>query len=166
MVEVSAGLLLGSEADAEAVVEGKKVASKRLKVTHILSVTSQRPSWSSPPVAVAVRLSQSEPDPPAQEEGPSEHNTAVASDNAGDGSQENGAAELEEEEGGGAEVETTPTKGGPGLSTMFVSATDLSKTDLLHRFDECCRFIQQGVEQGCVLVHWCVSCAVWHVTCI
>lgn len=42
----------------------------------------------------------------------------------------------------------------PKFATLFIQATDLSNTDLLHRFEECCGFIQQGVEQGNVLVHW------------
>ena len=45
----------------------------------------------------------------------------------------------------------------PKFSTMFVDAADSPQTDLLHRFQSCCQFIKQGVEQGGgVLVHWLV----------
>lgn len=119
MVEVTAGLLLGNEADAEAVAEGKKI--KRLTVTHILSITNKPPDW--------LNADQSE-----LTTAPTESESDVV-------------------EGGSADVAVEGCRG-PKLATMFVEAADLPDTDLLHQFGECCGFIQQGVEQGNVLVHW------------
>ena len=48
MVEVSEGLLLGGEGDAEAVVSRQKSFVKRHTVTHILSITNEPPDWLSP----------------------------------------------------------------------------------------------------------------------
>lgn len=43
------------------------------------------------------------------------------------------------------------------FATLFIQADDSPDTDLLHRFEQCCQFIKEGVEQqGTVLVHWCV----------
>ena len=36
----------------------------------------------------------------------------------------------------------------------FIAVADMPKSDLLHHFDECCRFIRDGRERGTVLVHW------------
>lgn len=120
MVEVSAGLLLGNEADAEVVAEGKKITTKRLTVTHILSITNKPPDWLTPDQSESTTA-------------PTESDGVV--------------------EGDRADVEAEGCRG-TKLATMFVEAADLPDTDLLHRFGECCGFIQQGVEHGNVLVHW------------
>ena len=52
------------------------------------------------------------------------------------------------------EVDSTVTLG--RFKTKFVCLADMPKSDLLHHFEPCCRFIQEGVARGTVLVHWYV----------
>jgi hypothetical protein len=140
MVEVRAGLLLGNEDDAEAVASGTN--RKHGHITHILSITNEPPDWTHPDQSDALAA----PPSPSTE-------TEVAVGEVEDGSEgvvEGGEAqEVTQEEGGGSGVCKVPP-----LTTMFVQASDVPGTDLLHRFEECCQFIKQGVEQGGVIVHW------------
>ena len=137
MVEVRTGLLLGNEKDAAAVACGKRLLRSKRKprvtITHILSITNHPPDWS-------------EPAPAAPPTCTGQHHEA------GGGGERGGEEEVE------GEGNKPPTR---LLATKFVEAADLPGTDLLHRFDECCHFIQEGVELGAVLVHWSVP----HMTC-
>ena len=36
----------------------------------------------------------------------------------------------------------------------YIEVADMPKSDLLHHFESCCRFIKEGRERGTVLVHW------------
>ena len=175
MVEVCAGVLIGSEADAEVAAEGKKLTSKRLSITHILSITHKPPDW--------LKSDQSDPVLPQGSRGQGEGGGVVEGEGAevgGGGVEDEGGIDVKGEgievKGEGAEVkdegievkevankvkEGLEVKGGvqvktrtPKLTTMYVGATDQPSTDLLHQFEACCRFIQQGVELGNILVHW------------
>ncbi len=179
MIEVCAGLLLGSEGDARAVVDRQRSIIKRYTVTHILSITNEPPDW--------LDSNQSE-------EGDNKENVGGAVETGGgakeeivDGSKKEdvggvkeevvgGAKEeikdgAEEEEVGGAKEgivsDTMKERVGGAkvkkeqrncnkLKTLFVQGADVPKTDLLHHFEKCCQFIQQGIEQGTILVHWYV----------
>ncbi len=180
MVEVSAGLWLGSEADAEALVSGGRL-SKKLSVTHILSVMNQPPpDWLEQPhqsnpspnddvTHTADDVIQSEEKENLQETelgGSDDVDDSETSKSGGRNSDVHGEEEKTELGGSGGpkleensekEIESKAVEG-LRFSTMFVEASDTPRTDLLHHFERCCQFIKQGVEQGGgVMVHWYVG---------
>lgn len=47
-----------------------------------------------------------------------------------------------------------PAEHHAGFSYLYVSANDVEDADLLTRLPDCFRFIDEGRQQGGVLVHW------------
>ena len=139
MVEVRAGLLLGNEDDALALF-----SKKHAGVSHILSVTSQPPDWADPDQSDAAVV------PSRVEAGDGEALDDAVPRSCG----EIGEAGVSESADTGLEDPCTHDHAPPPLTTMFLQATDVPDTDLLHHFERCCQFIKQGVEQGGILVHW------------
>jgi len=141
MLEVRPGLLLGSMGDALAVFSHAPSIKKQYSVTHVLTLANDPPDWSP--------LNGGEGDGDGEE---------VASEGV-NGEEEGDSGASEGKSGDGCKG-IGGSRSGRGLNkTMFVRVTDLPKSDLLHHFEPCIKFIKEGVERGTVLVHWyAVTC--------
>ena len=146
MVEVSPGLLIGSESDAQAVISRQRSITRRHTVTHILSVINEPPDWLNPDQS-ATPCDQKDEMTAVEQEG-SEGGGVVAAEQGGSEGGGVVAAEQEGSEGGGV------VRNHKRVASLFIQATDEPKTDLLNHFEQCCQFIQGGVQRGTVLVHW------------
>ena len=171
MVELNAGLVLGSEQDAKDVIRGLGITEKALTVNHVLSITQHKPDW-----FVGVQGNEGVIVQDAEHEGviqdvqgaegvirdvqgtegvitQDEQDTeGVIQDIQG---AEGVIQDVPEAEGVIQDVQGVERVNTQGRTKfMFVAATDEDSTDLLSHFEACCRFIKEGVECGCVLVHW------------
>ena len=181
MVEVNAGLVLGSGQDAKDVIRGLGITEKALTVNHILSITQHEPDW-----FVGVQRNEGVIVQDAEHEGviqDVQRAEGVIQDVQGtegvitqdEQDTEGVIQDVQGAEGvikdvQGAEGVIKDVPGAEGViqdvqgaervnaqgrtKFMFVVATDEDSTDLLSHFEACCRFIKEGVECGCVLVHW------------
>ena len=148
MLEVRRGVLLGSLGDALAAITRVASITKVYTITHVLSIANQPLDWS----LVGGRGPQSRGQEQTQEK--SSPDSCKAEDTTGGASDEtsdDGNVAVEREIEVGESARSTSF----GFRSLFVRLPDLPTSDLLHHFEECCRFIREAVEsKGTVLVHW------------
>lgn len=154
MMEVRPRLLLGSAGDAEAIVGSvRSVTKQHPRVTHVVSVTNETPHWYPSVVAEGAGEGGGE-----EAEGVEGGGEGVE----GGGGEEEVEGEVVMEDGeeerqpvGVVKRERVGRAGQLKFQTLFVQASDVPSTDLLHRFESCCMFIKAGLERGgATLVHW------------
>ena len=148
MLEVRRGVFLGSLGDALAAVTRVASITKVYTITNVLSITNQPLDWS----LFGGRGPQSRGQEQTQENStPDSCKTEDTTSGASDETSDDGNVAVEREIEMGGRVRSTSF----GFRSLFVRLPDLPTSDLLHHFEECCRFIREAVEsKGTVLVHW------------
>ena len=152
MLEVRRGVLLGSLGDALATITRVASITKIYTITHVLSITNQPLDWSLVGGGGPQSREQEQPqEKPTTDSREAEDIASRASDETSDETSDDGGVAVERETEVGESVRSMCF----GFRSLFVRLPDLPTSDLLHHFDECCRFIREAVEsKGTVLVHW------------
>ena len=143
MLEIRSGVLLGSLGDALAVITRAPSVTKSYTITHLLTITNQALDWS-----LVARGKPGKSRGKEKQSSAPHTESCKADDDSFDGGEDVAV---------GREVEVGESKRTKcyGFQSLFVRLPDLPNSDLLHHFEECCRFIKESLEdKGTVLVHW------------